>query len=798
MGMALRFTEPRRPSSASFSLTWVPVLIARCLLLLLLAAPVAAQAVFSGYVRDADTGETLVGANLYAAEVQTGTVTNAYGFFSLALPADSAAVLVSYVGYEAQQIVLRKGADGPLNVALTPSATALGGVDVVAERADPLETVQMSRATIPVEQIKSLPMLLGEVDVLKALQLLPGVQSGAEGTSGLYVRGGGPDQNLILLDGAPVYNASHLFGFFSTFNADALKSVDLVKGGFPARYGGRLSSVIDLRMKEGNLREIQGEGALGLVASRLTVEGPIVKDRASFLVSGRRTYVDLLAKPFLPADEDVGYYFYDLNAKANWIATPTDRLYASLYAGQDRFYYDVEEGRSTAGGALDWGNLTGTLRWNRQLSDRLFVNTSALYSRYQFEVGVQNEDEGDPRYDVEPNSSSARYTSGIRDLGLRVDADYVPGPRHYVRFGGGATGHRYTPGAASAQVSGNEDAPALTTESDPIDAVEAFLYAEDDLRLSQRLTVNVGLHASGFSVRNEVFGSLEPRASARWRVGEASAVRASFASMRQYIHLLTNAGVGLPTDLWLPATPLVPPQSAHQLALGYTRTLGSRYEVSVEGYHKWMDGITEYREGASFLNTAFENWESQVVTGSGRAYGVELFVQKKTGRTTGWVGYTLAWSTRRFDELNGGERFPYRYDRRHDVSVVLNHRFSETKELAATWVFGTGPAATLPIGRAASFFDFGGFGSGYLYNNTAEDYGQRGGFRLPRYHRLDVALNLHKKTRWGERTLSFGAYNAYNRKNPFFVYLTEGYDRPEFRQVSLFPIVPSVSYRFRF
>ena len=772
------------------------------LLLILTGAAAEAQrgAAFSGYVRDAETGETLIGANLYAPELETGTVTNAYGFFSLALPADSARVLISYVGYEAQQVILKKGEEGPINVALAPAQAALGSVDVVAERADPLETTQMSAGSIPVEQIKALPALLGEVDVLKALQLLPGVQSGAEGTSGLYVRGGGPDQNLILLDGAPVYNASHLFGFFSTFNADALKSVDLIKGGFPARYGGRLSSVIDLRMKEGNLREVAGEGALGLVASRLTVEGPILKDRASFLVSGRRTYVDLLARPFLPADEDVGYYFYDVNAKANWIATPADRLYASLYAGQDRFYYDIDDGASEAGGGLDWGNLTGTLRYNRQLSDRLFVNASALYSRYRFEVDVRNESDGDPEFDVEPSRSSARYTSGIRDLGLRVDADFVPGPRHYVRFGGGATGHRYTPGAASAQAGGGEDAPSLTTESDPIDAVEAFLYAEDDIRLSQRLTVNAGLHASGFSVEDELFGSLEPRLSARLRVGEQVAVRASFASMRQYIHLLTNAGVGLPTDLWLPATPAVPPQSAQQLALGVTRTLGARYEVSVEGYYKWMRGITEYREGASFLNTAFENWEQQVTTGDGQAYGAELFVQKKTGRTTGWVGYTLAWSTRRFDDLNGGQRFPYRYDRRHDVSVVLNHRFSDTKELAASWVFGTGPAVTLPIGRAPSFSDFGGLGgAGFFFGDVAEDYGQRGGFRLPSYHRLDVALNLHKTTRWGERTLSFGAYNAYNRKNPFFVYLSQGFDgAPQFRQVSLFPIVPSVSYRFRF
>ncbi len=758
--------------------------------------------VLSGTVRDAATGETLVGANLYAPEAETGTVTNAYGFFSLALPgpADSVAVVVSYLGYQARVLRLAPGAG--LDLGLEPARTELGTVDVVADRSAGEDT-QMSAVSVPIARIKSMPALLGEVDVLKALQLLPGVQSGTEGTSGLYVRGGGPDQNLLLLDGAPVYNASHLFGFFSTFNADALKSVDLVKGGFPARYGGRLSSVIDLRMKEGNMKEIAGEGSVGLVASRLTLEGPILRDRASFLVSARRTYIDVLARPFMKPDEQAGYYFYDLNAKANAVLSPADRIYASVYTGEDRFSFDVEDDFSRASGGLDWGNLTATLRWNRRLSPRLFANTALLFSRYRFDVFAREEQRG--TQGQEAATYSARYRSGIRDFGGRIDLDFVPGPAHYVRVGGGATRHRYSPGAVTAEQAGGggPDLDETLTASPEIDATEAFVYAEDDVRLSRALTVNAGVHASGFAVGSERFVSVQPRLAARLRLGDALAVRASYAAMEQYLHLLTNAGIGLPTDLWLPATARVPPQSAHQVALGVTRTFGARYEVSVEAYLKTMAGLIEYRDGASFLNTAFDDWESQVVTGDGRAYGAEVFLQRKTGRTTGWLGYTLAWSDRQFDALNGGARFPYRYDRRHDVSVVLSHRLSERVEFAANWVYGTGPAITLPTGRLPVFPDdpaFGGFSSFFSY--VADDYGARGSFRMPAYHRFDLALNLHKKTRWGERTLTLGAYNAYNRKNPFFVFLSEEFDgqtvRPQFRQVSLFPIIPSVSYRFSF
>ncbi len=785
---------------------------------LLCAAPVAAQSVtFSGGVRDAASGEALLGANVFAPAFEAGTVANAYGFFSLTLPhADSSTtLLVSYIGYEAQALRLPLAADSALAVALVPTAGELGELEVTAER-DPLEDTQMSAASMTPREIQALPALLGEVDVLKALQLLPGVQSGSEGTSGLYVRGGGPDQNLILLDGAPVYNASHLFGFFSVFNADALRAVDLVTGGFPARYGGRLSSVLDIRMREGNLREVAGEGAVGLVASRLTVEGPILKDRAAFLVSGRRTYVDLLAKPFLPEGQDVGYYFYDLNAKAHAVLGPRDRVYLSAYTGRDRFFANIDErafeGDEAGGGGGEiedefeggfaWGNLTTTLRWNHVFSPKLFANASLLYSRYRLDIEnrVRTRLFTGPDGEAVTETFEANYRSGIRDLSARLDVDFVPSPAHYVRLGGEVVRHRYRPGAVQTSATGGVlPTDTLLAASPPVEATEAVLYAEDDVRLTDRLKVNVGLHASGFWVRDEGYLSVQPRLAARYRLGRRTAVKASYARMQQYVHLLANSGIGLPTDLWLPATEAVPPQRAWQAAVGVVRTLGDGFEASAEGYYKRMDGLIEYEEGAGFFNTALGDWEEQVTSGTGEAYGLELLLKKSRGRTTGWVGYTLAWSTRRFEVLNEGRAFPYRYDRRHDVSVVLNHKLSRRTELAATWVFGTGPAVTLPLARFEPFGE--GFGGGFFGSGgDATFYGERNGFRMGAYHRLDVAVNFHKETRWGERTITLGLYNAYNRKNPFFMYLDSGFgDEPaQFRQVSLFPVIPALSYRFRF
>lgn len=786
------------------SFSSVPML--RCLSLTfttgcLLAASAGAQSVtVSGFVEDVQTRERLIAATVFDAGRSLGTVTNRYGFFSLTLPAPGEAVLVSrLIGYAPDTLRLAVRRDTSLTVRLRPDDVQAEELTVEGERDRIEQTTRMSVSDIPVEQIERLPMLLGEPDVLKALQLLPGVQEGTEGTSGLYVRGGGADQNLILLDGVPVYNASHLFGFFSVFAPDAVQRVELTKGGFPARYGGRLSSVIDVALREGNRERFAGAGSVGLISSHLTAEGPLARGRASFLVTGRRTYLDLIARPFMPEDEDFGYRFYDLNAKVNAMLTPNDRVYLSVYAGDDRFAASSEAtDRGTTErteGAFGWGNVTGALRVNHVFSPRLFANVTATLSRYGFGVDVREE----TRIASTTDGYAMRYRSAIRDVGVRVDFDYVPSPRHYVRAGASVTQHRFSPGAISGNLE-NVDLSKLTFTQPDANGLDLTAYAEDDLRLSQALTVNVGVHASAYRTDGRTFASAEPRLAARLLVADDVALKASFVTMTQYLHLLTNAGIGLPTDLWVPATERVPPQRAWQAAVGVARTWGP-FEASVEGYVKQMRGLVQYREGAGFF-LPDRDWQDEVVTGGeGRAYGVETFVQRKAGRTTGWLGYTLAWADRRFDPVNRGERFPYRYDRRHDLSAVVMHTVSRRLDVSASWVYGTGIAATvaratyrLPDGPA--YYGFGG---------TATYYGPTNGYRMPAYHRLDLGAQWYFRRGRRERVLSLSLYNAYNRKNVLYA-TTEAYDGCtdtgpcEYRMTGIAPfrLIPALSFRFAF
>ena len=751
----------------------------------------AAKYTISGFAVDAETGEKLIGANLYDPDRRLGTATNTYGFFSLTLPADSVTLLASYLGYEPVTYRLLLDRDLRLDIALQPTTFTAEGIEVVADRLEPIEEqTQMSTIDIPIKQVKALPAILGEVDVLRTLQLLPGVQSGTEGTSGLFVRGGSPDQTLLLLDGAQVYNAAHLFGFFSVFNSDALKHVELIKGGFPARYGGRLSSVLDIGMKEGNMKRLAAEGAVGVVASRLTVEGPIQKDKTSFIVSGRRTYIDVLTRPFLPDDEKAGYHFYDLNAKINHTLSARDRLYLSIYRGNDRFSSRTEDNDTEARGFLRWGNITSTLRWNHLVNDKLFSNVTATYTRYQFDISSEE------RNDASNEFFKLDYVSDIRDWGLKADFDFVPTPNHYIRFGASGTFHTFRPGASQlkADLEEADDLPTLIQPSRPIDAVEYALYAEDDFKVSGRLKLNLGVHASGFMVTRRHFTSVQPRLSARYLLPSGWAVKASYAAMKQYILLLTNSSVGLPTDLWLPATAKVPPQSAHLFAAGVARTLfDNQYEFSLETYYKRMNHLIEYKNGASFLGID-QDWQEKVESGRGWSYGAEVFVQKKAGRTTGWLGYTLAWSNRRFGNLNRGRSFPYKYDRRHDVSLVMVHQYKPGIELSGSWSFASGSAITLPN----TLYAANPFVHPYFCGCVIESYGSRNDYRLRAYHRLDVGVNFKKRRGNRERTLSFGLYNAYNRKNPFFVSLSQDDGQSKLKQFSLFPILPYVTYRRTF
>ncbi|MCB2379927.1 TonB-dependent receptor [Hymenobacter sp. BT635] len=768
----------------------------------------------SGYVRDQATGENLIGVAVMNPTTGQGTATNNYGFYSLTLPvsADSVRLFVSYLGYEKGRFAVKSERSVSHDFRLRPATAEIAGVEVVGAKEEKIaQSTRMGTINVPITQIKTLPALFGETDVLKVLQLLPGVQSGGEGQSGLYVRGGSPDQNLILLDGTPVYNAAHLFGFFSVFNADALNNVELIKGGFPARYGGRLSSVLDISMKEGNMQEFHGEGAIGLVASKLTLEGPIKKDTASFIISARRTYIDILARPFInlamasegiPYDErpTVGYFFHDLNGKFNWKVSRRDRLYLSAYTGYDKFYARYNDKREDGGYAkendgLGWGNLTAALRWNRVLNDRLFMNTHFTYSKYQFNIRINQENKSvNPQNPDESRTEkfALHYLSNIRDLSLKTDLDYVPNPDHYIRFGGQYILHSFRPGALQVRGEGMDDiASGVQTL-----ASEASLYAEDDFRVTDRLKVNGGVRLNSFLVDNKLYPSLEPRLAARFLLTENWALKASYARTTQYIHLLTNSGIGLPTDLWVPSTAKIKPQKAQQVSIGAARTLrykDEEYELSFESYYKPMRHLIEYQEGANFLGTTDSKWEDKVTSGNGWAYGGELFLQKKSGRTTGWIGYTLAWSNRRFAELNQGRLYPYKYDRRHDATLVVIHKFSPTFTLSGTWVYGTGNATTLSQGRFQ-------LGQGEQY----EEYGERNSYRMRAYHRLDLDLSKTKKKKWGEVVNSFSLYNAYSRRNPYYIYLSRevdyrtGTSKGVYKQISLFPIIPSFSKSFKF
>ena len=771
----------------------------------------------SGFVTDAATGEVLVGAAVYAPALGRGATTNAYGFYSLALPAGRVRVAVSYVGYATQTETLTFAGDLRRDLALD-LADGLGEVVVEAtdEAADlrPETTPQMGRVALTGVDVQGLPALLGEADVLKALQTLPGVRGGREGTAGLYVRGGSPDQTLLLLDGVPVYNGNHLFGFLSTFNGDAVQRAELTKGAYPARFGGRLGSVLDVRLRDGSLEAFGVQGQVGILSSRLLAEGPIVPGRASFLVSGRRTYADVVARPFIDRANrtaeaqggqtvDPTAYFYDLNAKVNWRVSDRDRVYLSLYRGADAFGADLAEPRP--GGTedrtsvgLDWGNLTGSLRATRVLSARAFGAVTVSASDYGFNVGVDVEDGvgGD-----DATEARARYRSGIRDLAVRADLDLALG-RHTVRLGGGAGLHRFTPGALSLVGAGAPGAAPLDTllGTTPTTGADLAAYAEDEWRASARLTLGLGLHGALYTSGGAVYPSVEPRVSASYRVRDRLALKASVATTQQPVHLLTTgAGIGLPADLWVPATDRIGPERGWQAAVGAAGSLPSgRTSWTLEGYWREMSGLVAYRDGAAFT-APFDDWQDLVVTGAGRSVGLEAFVQHRTDRLTAWLGYTLAKTDRQFDAIDGGARFPFRYDRRHDLSATARYGLSKRFDVSAALTYGTGDAVTLPEAvyedpLARTLFDAGTYYGGH------RAYGPRNGFRLPYYARLDLSATWFFRRGPRPHALSLNVYNATNRKNPFLTTLDTEYDADGARQrltgIALFPVLPTLSYQF--
>lgn len=761
----------------------------------------------SGYIKDSETGEALIGAKVFVASLNVGAIANAYGFYSLTLPEGTHELLFSFVGKEASKMEVILDENIQLNIDLKP-AGLLGEV-VVTGDVKQHESTEMSTTELPMSKVKALPVLLGEIDIIKTAQLLPGIKSGSEGSSGIYVRGGGPDQNLILLDGVPIYNANHLFGFFSVFNADAINNVKIVKGGFPAEYGGRISSVIDIRMKEGDMKQIHGEGSVGIISSKLMLNGPIIKDKTSFMISARRTYIDLLAQPFIALankqyeNDKVtgGYFFYDVNAKLNHVINSNNRIYFSAYLGDDKFYVKskysfmdnaVPKIEESTGG-LSWGNKIMALRWNHQFGPKLFANTTLNFSDYKFSTGFGLTEYEEGKSNAPYLNYSFDYLSGITDWGGNIHFSYYPTPDHKVEFGVGEIYHTFKPGVNQFKLNDNGTATDTVFGGKRTYAHEFCAFIQDDFKITRRFMANIGVHFSNFIVREKYYNALQPRAALNFMLDEKSSIKASYSRMAQYLHLLTNTTIGLPTDLWVPATDKIPFQYGDQYAIGYTRELPKGYRVSSEAYYKQMNNLIEYKEGASFFDTS-KDWEELVETGKGFSYGLELLLEKRTGKTTGWIGYTLSWTNRKFENLNDGNIFPYRYDSRHDISVVVTHKFNDHVDIGVVWVFATGNAVTLALQQYNALNDDG------YYSSVVEHVDERNNYRMPNYHRLDIGVNLHKEKKWGQATWSFGLYNAYNRQNPF--YLEFGYlknsDKKVLKQISLFPIIPSVNYSFKF
>ncbi len=793
----------------------------------------------SGYLTDATSSETLIGANILESRSHKGTTTNPYGFYSITLPEGEADFSFSYLGYATQQRSLRLTRDTVINVQMKDNAQ-LQEVVVLSDKTETgVMATHMGALDIPMAQIKHTPSILGEADVMKAIQLMPGVQAGVEGSAGLYVRGGGPDQNLILLDGVPVYNVDHLFGFFSVFTPEAVKKVTLFKSSFPARFGGRLSSVVDVRTNDGDMKKYHGTVSIGLLTSKINFEGPIIKDRTSFNISARRSYIDLFIKPFMPKDEKMSYYFYDVNAKINHKFSDRNRLFLSFYNGKDHFMNDIKEMDGDKvitddKSKMNWGNTIASARWNHIFNNKLFSNTTVAYSYYNLNMSSKS------HYNLSnlETNYKANYNSGIRDWSYQLDFDYNPVPSHHVKFGAGYLYHKFQPEVSTSRISNKENnaAPQDTVynsiSNSNIYAHEVSAYIEDNFDITPKLRMNLGAHFSMFHVQKKSYFSVQPRLSLRYQLLRDIALKASFTQMSQYIHLLSSTPISMPTDLWVPVTSKIKPMKSNQYSLGgyYTGLRG--WEFSVEGYYKSMKNVLEYEDGVNFFGSS-TGWEDKVEMGRGRSMGIEFMAQRTIGKTTGWVAYTLAKSDRKFAKggINNGERFPYKYDRRHNISLTVNHKFSERIDVVASWTFATGGTATIaeevtdvirPGDASSNGYSYG-YGDYYIpypdikYFGSVRPGGQadyiahRNNYRLPFSHRLNLGINFNKKTKHGMRTWNISVYNAYNAMNPTFIYRkikTTSFQQPDgtwmttekpyIRKTTILPCIPSVTYTYKF
>ncbi len=762
--------------------------------LLAQAAKNVANYTVSGSVKDKKTGEELIGVSIAVEELKgTGAITNEYGFYSITLPSGEYTLNVTAIGFATETRKISLTTNQKLNIAVGDNEQVLTEVVVSSKKKDENVTkAQMGVEKLDVAAIAKIPVLLGEKDIIKTMQLMPGIKTAGEGNSGFYVRGGGSDQNLILLDEAPVYNASHLLGFFSTFNSDAIKDVAIYKGTAPAQYGGRLSSVLDIKMNEGNDQKYHVSGGIGIISSKLNLEGPIVKDKGSFLVTGRRTYVDVFTRLSNNAQlKNATLYFYDVNMKANYRINAKNRVFLSGYFGRDVLGVQIF--------GIDWGNTTGTLRWNSIISDKLFSNTSLIYSNYNYKIGFN------------VGKTDVSITSKIRDYNLKQEFQYFLNPKNNIRFGANVIQHTITPGQIEATAESSINSAKLQDRQ----GVEAAVYANNEWAATKDLNISYGLRGAFFdllgagdfynynpngtlnNVRSYKAGesvqsyfNLEPRVSAAYKVGEAKSIKAAYARNTQNLHLLSNSTAGSPTDSWIMSSQNTRPQIADQFSLGYFQNFADNgYEFSVETYYKTMQNQVDYKNGANIQ--ANELVEGELLYGQGRAYGVELFLKKKTGKFTGWVGYTLSKSERQINGINDDNWYNAKQDRTHDVSVVGIYEFNKKWSVSAAFVYYTGSAVTFPSGK----YKIDGGQTVFLYS-------ERNGYRMPDYHRLDVGATLTiAKTKRFESAWNFSCYNAYGRKNAYAIDFQDDPNdasKTQVVQTTLFTFVPSVTWNFKF
>ncbi len=767
------------------------------LLLPLSITSLSAQTVtLNGYLTEEGSGEALIGGTVYVPEAEAGAYTNEYGFWSITIPPGDYTVIFKYLGYLSDTVSISLTENTTLDRPLKPEGTELATVEITAEDLAAKEDVQSTRMgaiKMNMKEISLVPVLGGETDVLKVMQLMPGVSQGTEGTTGMFVRGGDADQNLVLLDEAIVYNTGHLFGFFSVFNPDALKDMTMIKGAFPAQYGGRLSSVLDLRTKEGNLNKFHVKGGIGLLSSRLNIEGPIIKDRLSFSIAGRRTYIDQV---FKTVGINIPYYFYDLNGKMNFKISNKDRIYFSTYVGDDVLKVseeiasdDEQDTTSTSTDLFNFGfelgNTTQTLRWNHLFSEKLFANFSLIHTTFNYNIRGSFVD------------NSILITSRIRDLGAKADFDWFVSPKTHVKFGAGSIYHRFRPNVVSTA---GEISDFLSSQQGSlINNQELYAYGGVDHEFSNRFKVNTGLRlSSALTVGSTFYPGLEPRISGRFTTSEYSSVKASYSRMYQYMHRVSSSTIALPTDLWYPVTEQVVPQNADQFAVGFHQFIPkARLSIEIEGYYKRLRNLIEYREGAQLVLN--DNFEEDLVNGTGDSYGMEVLLRRKRGRLSGWIGYTLSWSTRQFDELNNGQRYWARYDRRHDLSVVSILELSKRISLSGVFIYQNGSRFTAQVGQ---YFQPNATLTGV---DVIPIYTDRNAIRMAPTHRLDLNLVIKSdplndndepkrfKTEW-----HIGAYNVYNRASPFRINIETTDTGYKYTQPGLFGLVPFVAFNFEY